>query len=365
MVRSTEGRAQTMNRSPASLFVALVALVTCQASSPASAGWSTGDMSLQDWGLTVRDTSNPSYSGFTNQSTPANALFPQTKTVSVNGQSFTYKYVMEDSNDTSNSYTVGPNTGGQNYDSEFMGIGRYGDQVVIGILTGQRPDNGFSNFAPGDIKITTDKGVFGVEVGGGIGGTSASNSAVRLGGLGTNYMTASDGSTVGALNSDGSYKVNNGISTSTLKQNTSGNNSLAHPLQTAGSIWFNPVWLKDPIANPTTDVQIQYSSGSPVGYADSYMYTRNQTDLNSPQWWKADVYQHAIIEVAIPISVFIGAQITQVEWSPSCGNDILVIKNLAMNLSTVPEPASLTMMGIGGLVTCVVGARRRRRELAS
>ncbi|HVJ66941.1 MAG TPA: PEP-CTERM sorting domain-containing protein [Caulifigura sp.] len=355
-----------MNRGPASLLVALVTLVAIQTSvQPASAGWSTGDMSLQDWGLTIRDTSNPSYSGFTNQPTPANPLFTQTKTVTVNGQPFTYRYVMEDSNDTSNSYSVGPNTGGQNYDSEFMGIGRYGDQVVIGILTGQRPDNGFANFAPGDIKITTDKGVFGVEVGGGIGGTSASNSAVGLGDAGTNYMTASDGRTIGALNSDGTKQANNGISTSALKQATSADNSLAHPLQTAGSIWFNPNWLKDPIANPTTDVQIQFGSGALAGQADSYMYTRNQTDLNSPQWWKADVYQHAIIEIAIPISVFMGAQITQVEWSPSCGNDILVIKNIAMSLSTVPEPASLAMMGIGGLATCVFGARRRRRELAN
>jgi hypothetical protein len=356
-----------MHRPPALFRMAFIALLACCAlPNSVQAAWVTSDMSLRDWGITVKDTSSPSYTGFTNQSTPAGTLTKREKTY--NG--FEYFYAMEDSNDTwGASSTLGPNKGGQNYDAEFIGIGTYEDQVVIAILTGQRPDNGFSNYAPGDIKISTVKngvqGVYGVEVGGGAGG--ATGSATTKGGLGTNYQTKSDGSTIGALNSDGSYVLTSSqTNLSTLISKTSGDGSRYHPEQVAGSIWFNPVWLKDPISNPITDVQVQFSGGTRVGMADSFMNTGNVKTLNavgSNPDTKPKVYQHAIIEVAIPLSVFMNATITGVAWAPACGNDIMEIKKIKIN--TTPEPTSLALMGFGGLATCVIGARRRRRAFSS
>jgi len=346
-----------MNRGPASYVVALVALIASNAWLPtASAGYVT-DGSLTDWGFASgtgtsavkdRNYDTPSYgSAFINQTTPTDPLTKHSKMFAGSSTNW-FNYVMEDSNDSWDvSHTLGPNRGGQDYDSEFMGIGRYGDQVVISILTGQRADNVLADFAPGDIKLTTTKGVYGVEVGGGIGGASSS-AVTTLGGLGSTYQTASDGYTIGALNSDGSKWVDtsNGNSTTALKNATSYNGLGASSQQTAGSIWFSPTWLKDPIPTPTTDVQIEYGTGTYKGQASSYIYKQVAGT------------QHAVIEVSIPISMFQGATITQIEWSPSCGNDILAIKSL--KVTTNPEPASLVLMGFGGLATCVIGARRRR-----
>lgn len=355
-----------MNRAPARFVLALLALVCAgAATNSADAAWVTADRSLRDWGITVNDNKTPSSSygnGLVNQTT--NVTTPTTRTNTYNG--FKYYYALEDSNDLSNSYTVGPNTGGQNYDAEFMGMGIKGDQLVIAILTGQRPDNGLETFAPGDIKITTSIGVFGVEVGGSAG--TGTFGATVLGDPGSTYQVKTSGSnvgqTIGVLNSNGTYSKP-GTTLSSLNSYTSTIGG-ADSEQKAGSIWFNPTWIKDPIADPTTDVQIKYTGGSPVAMADSFMYTGNTKKLNSV--WpnsdsKGDRLHHAIIEVAIPLSVFMDATITGAAWAPSCGNDIMQLKHL--QLKTTPEPTSVALMGIGGLATWFAGVRRRRRSLAA
>ena len=43
---------------------------------------------------------------------------------------------------------LGPYYGGQNYDGEFLAASFDGVKLSIVVVTGQRPDNGFSRFAP-------------------------------------------------------------------------------------------------------------------------------------------------------------------------------------------------------------------------
>ena len=60
--------------------------------------------------------------------------------------------------------------GGQKFDAECLAAAYQGGQLYIFISTGQRPDNGFANYAPGDIVINTSGGTYSIEVGGGVGG---------------------------------------------------------------------------------------------------------------------------------------------------------------------------------------------------
>lgn len=265
---------------------------------------------LTDWGVTVA-----------NNDTSAWGVGAGTGARTFGG--FEYFYHQEDQSDTSgDGFLLGPNHGGQNYDAEFIGWGLDAGHIVIGISTGQRPDNGFDKFSPGDIRIRTTIGDFGVEVGGsGTPGSPAATSFITEGALGSTYQLNSSGYTTGVTNS-------NAIG--------------ARATQTAGSVWLNPTWIFDPIA-PGTPTQISYTGGIYGGPAD-YYYTRN-----------AFGSQHAIIEVSIPTWIFGTLDILGIEWSPSCGNDI-VSANGRVILHN-PEPSSIALLLMAGI--SVIGLRRR------
>jgi hypothetical protein len=277
----------------------------------------TIDGNLSDWGVTVADNDGSSF-------TPA---------VSLNGTAYASDgstqttYFLENTNDTAgHSVTVGPNQGGQDYDVEFMAASVSGTTLNIAIVSGLRPDNGFNNYGPGDIRLVTGTGTtFGIEMGGGIGG--GAGGAIDETALGSTYGMNSSGVTTSYANADAA--------------------------QNAGSIWSDVPWLMDPI-NPQTPTQFQIVNGTSTKIADAdYVFTRNTVTT-----------QHSIIEMSFDMSFLLGVSGGSLEiyWGPTCGNDFA---HLTLALTTtipdndVPAPAAggLMLAGLLGL-----GALRRRRK---
>lgn len=330
----------------AAFVIALAVCAMCFDSSASATYVSVADGStpaasaLSEWGISFNSNGAVNYSALTSAGTAG----------------FDFLYMKEDTDDTwDHSHTIGPNQGGQDYDGEFLGVGLNGGRLVIAIVTGQRPDNGRDFFSPGDIRITTSAGIFGVEVGGGIGHVDGVGElgAITEGAAGSTYSLNTNGTTKGVLSSDG---VNNG--------NTSGNVNLTQPdgsltgggsgpisiapNQVAGSIWKDSKWIIDPITNPDSVVQLQFVTGTGTRLSQLADYYYSRDALNN---------QHAVIEVAIDLALFNGATIGKVEWAPSCGNDLLFVQPLSP-LSTVPEPGSWLLLSTGGI--CAFAWRRRR-----
>jgi hypothetical protein len=275
-------------------LLSLFAIVLiCTAS--ASAGiYIDGDTS--DWGISVADNNGSDFSSFDPSLTDLISA-------------------REDQNDNAgDSGYLGPRQGGQNYDAELLAV-VYQNGTLFGLLvTGQRPDNGSARFAPGDFIIETSAGVYGLEFGGGPGGSGGS----------TPLLDGAQGST---------YTMNgNGYTTG---------HAYAAAQQTAGSIWQNVNWLNGPIS-PHRPVQFEVTgSSTQVGMAD-YIYTLNQ-----------NTNQHAVIEFGMDPSIFGGETIESITWRPSCDNDELV----ASPINVVPEPMTAILLGLGAFL---LPARRRR-----
>jgi hypothetical protein len=200
-------------------------------------------------------------------------------------------------------------SGGQKFDAECLAAAVQGGNLFIFISTGQRPDNGFTNYAPGDIVIRTSGGVYAIEVGGGPGG--GPGSAITTGAAGSTYI------------------MNQGFTTGY---------QAAPATQTAGSIWFNP-WF-------TFFDQMQNPGVTFVGNAD-YLNTRDTFTT-----------QHAVIEASFPLSLLGANTIQNISWGPACDNSFLSITT-----PPVPEPSSvmLALLGAAG----VSWACRRRRAAAN
>ncbi len=254
------------------------------------------DGNVSDWGFTVGDN-NTSVLG------------------SYDGSLDIVAAVTEDQDDTAgDGGYLGPQYGGQNYDAELLAVARQNEQLFVVLVTGQRPDNGLERFAPGDFLIETSGGTYGLEVGGGAGGSGGS-SALVSGGQGSTYTLNGHGYTTG--------------------------HGYAAGQQTAGSIWKDVDWIYDPIAS-YRPVQFEVTcSSEQVGTAD-YIYTLN-----------GDTAQHAVIEMSMDPTIFGGEMIESITWRPSCGNDEL----MASSINVVPEPAAVLLPGIGSVL---VLPRRRR-----
>jgi len=300
----------------AALAIGLIA-VTAPA---ASAAIVTVDGDLSEWGITVADTNASSWSGFGTGAT-----------VTASGQDttpFTFDFDLEQTDDLAGlGGSLGPLQGGQDYDAEFLGIGLDGMDVVIAIVTGQRPDNTLANFSPGDIWISTSDGVFGIEVGGGDGTAG----------------TAQVGGSAGSF-----YVINSGSGHTT---------SHAAGEHLAGDLIYGAQWENGIAASgPTLNVQMKAASvGESVAGTATYIYTRDSSTT-----------QHAVIELKIPLSAFLVLgmgenQINSIQWAPSCGNDVVGVLQVTTNISTdAPEPTSLALVVMGGL--SFLGIRRFRKQ---
>ena len=246
----------------------------------------TVDGNLSDWGISISDNNVHDYSVFS----PTIGLV----------NSFE-----EDQDDTAgHSFLLGPNYGGQDYDAELLAVAYQNNTLYIGLSTGQRPDNGFAYFGPGDIRIETSGGTYWLEVGGGPGG--GSGSLITAGAVGSTYTLNSNGETQ-------SY-------------------SDAALLQVAGSVWKDVTTILDPIV-PQGPTQFAINGGSTLAGTASYAYSRNSLTT-----------QHAFIEAGLDVSMFNGEMIQSVHWRPACGND-----EVDVTVNIVPEPITMLLLA-GGLV---------------
>lgn len=262
----------------------------------AQAGPLTVDGSLSDWGVNIADNNGSTF-------TPIAGVFSHE----------------EDTNDNSNSYYLGPNWGGQNYDAEWLGVHVDGNTLYIGLSTGQRPDNGLAYYSPGDIRLETSAGRFGIEVGGGIGDAGAAA---------TFSITEGDDGTTYGLNGSG-YTT-----------------SVATSAADAGAIYKGGDWINDPIG-PAGPVQLDDSAlGTFVGMSD-YIYSDGGT------------LQHGIIELSFDMSLLgNGVDINGIHWRPSCGNDELNLSVVGVRTQEVPEPGTVALFGTA--LAAFVWVRRRK-----
>jgi hypothetical protein len=323
------------------------ALLGMMSSAPAGAMSVNGNLS--DWGVTVSDYtgstyhcgSDPSRCRGTDWGTlPANGttLAGGAKLL---GSSFDNNSV-EDGNDVSNNYgnapQLSPYFGGQNFDAEFMGVAQDNGKLYVAIASGQRPDNGYSYFEPGDLKMVVNSaggpanGTYGVELGGGSGHGGYGNTAAitTTGGKGSTYRLYSSGKVRSVYSLSG---------------------------QTIGSIWKNAQFLDG--INGTEATQIdQNHHGSSAGTLSAIYETQDSSGN-----------QHSIIELEFDLAALLGSSDPSVwaaytmdfTWGPSCGNDLVLSGvQLAAGDIPTPEPAALTILlfGIGA------AARMRRRRAA-
>jgi hypothetical protein len=259
------------------------------------------DGNLSDWGVTIADNNLSNYSGLL------------TSEIGLLGA------LIEDQNDNAgDSGFLGPNYGGQNYDAEFLGVALQGTTLYIAIATGQRPDNGFSRYSPGDVYIlVAGGGTYGIEVGGGPGG--GAGGAISQGADGSFYSLTSGGF-------------------------TSGHTALAN--RRAGSIWRDPTWFMDPINPPAPTQMVAANTGTHVGDVSAYRYTRNEFTT-----------QHAVIELSLDVGLLGGiSNLNTSEWRAACGNDELAIILPAQ--VSVPQPNPLGLVGVALAGLAFVGRRK-------
>jgi hypothetical protein len=295
---------------------------------------------------------------------------------------------VEDSDNTAGTGAqVGPWQGGQKYDAEYMAVALStpiggslsNSSIYILIVSGQRPDNGTTEFGLGDVRIDAATGHYGIETGGGAahnGGTpvgvqTQSSSAYNYGLDGNGFTTSSN--VIGGVTAGTIYKTSNAVA---VDRDTSN-------------------WLLDPLIN---------DNGSPSAPPPSEQDDRNQlnyTNLTNADKVNANmVYRysadalcgdgtlasdhvgnscaanggasvHSVIEMSFDAAPFVTTDgngdeslVFSVEWGPACNNDVLEVQLAATSEHSrvnTPEPATLALFGLG---LGVLGFRARRKRTA-
>jgi hypothetical protein len=289
----------------------------------------------------------------------------------------------EDTNDMAAlSAVVTPWTGGQKYDAEFLAVAldRQAGQSLrnaklsILIVSGLRPDNGASYFAPGDIRVDGAAGSFGIEIGGG---------AAHTGGAGVAHQTeTSPGYTYGLT-----YGAGGCIGCTA--------SSTANAAITAGSIRKDATWKFDPLSDAAhggayggaydddsshahpTNLALYPFEDDDRNQIDHAAAGTDVTPADMKFWYTADELMdspgvksvHSVIEMSFSADPFVvtdafGNDILQfsIAWGPGCNNDVLQFDAFVSDggprlLITATEPASWLAF-LGGLAF----ARRLRRR---
>jgi PEP-CTERM motif len=291
---------------------------------------------------------------------------------------------VEDSDDAATSSTgnwaVGPEYGGQNYDTEFLGaaVQQHGSNglndatMYLAILSGLRPDSGANQFGPGDIflhpldkdgTIVQEGGkdvTFAIEVGGGSAGSPANQSA---GGNGWTYnVDPSSGYTASVAESTAADGLNIG--------------DIVKITDAANQVIMTPAYLG---SGNTYAVQIKDSAfthsgafGSVTSMMDNWTAgSCNQIDpATGASNGTATCDQHSIIELAFEMGLF-GSYVYldggqqhlafSVYWGPACGNDV-VATEFDIGWREAPEPGTLAIFAVGLLGLGFPMARARRRK---
>jgi hypothetical protein len=317
------------------------------------------DGALGDWTASI----STGIDSFGAAGTPS--TFCTAGTVCVGG-STAFSAVAEDTNDGNNAYAVGPNAGGQNYDTEYMAAAAQGTNLYLAIVSGQRRDNGSANYSPGDIRITNllTGNVYAIEMGGGTAG--GATGTINGGDAGFFYnISTSSGQTLNGGSDDLSAAGGKVAVTQTAGSiwlapggGTCGNNGVGSP----GG--FSGTWYCDPIDQDgagTVDVyeptQFDSTQGgaSNLGNAIAFVCKDNVDDAG------ANPPQHAICEMQLDVTLMAAApsQTLRIAWGPACGNDFLDIE-IVRPPGQVPVPGVVGVFGLGlGLLGLT--ARRRRK----
>lgn len=286
------------------------------------------DGDLEDWGIKINSSGSlvydsVAYDGYTG------TLTGDYSGVSDDTWYGGYKiwYHLEDTDDGSNDYPVGPLYGGQNYDAEVLVVAPTPSTLYIGIASGQRPDNGASDpdeayYGPGDIAILTDGvtyGLYGIEVGGGPGGLS---------GTAVPDMLDED---------DSAY---------TYELFTSGYTDypVEHAGEDAGSLWRTPD-LDDWRVRGGWPTQLEYAKLAVSDHVGDADYTFNFKEVTADVGGgTAPLAQHSIIELSIPMDLFDG-DVKEIRWGPACANDRVLVVQLS-STPPIPEPGSLVVWAL-------------------
>lgn len=225
-------------------------------------------------------------------------------------------YSVEDSNDGSASGYVGPGYGGQDYDAEAAYL--YVDDTYLwgAVISGQRWDNSFSRFGPGDLFITTGSPGLGFVI-------ETTGVYYSMDGSGFTSGTTALGS-AGDLYSVSDVTVASGL---------------------AG--WGGA-------SDPT---QIAAISGTSLGTADLAFADYNPAS-QSPSHWV-----HSVIEFRVPRSLIDldACEPVSLHWTMVCGNDAIDVNGTA----TVPEPATILLTALGLGATALTRRRRSRGGTAA
>jgi hypothetical protein len=296
-----------MGKLPVSHIKAVLCIVVVLACSASSQAAISVDGVLTDWGISLDSNKHLVYDSAYGYAYNSQANVEKRGYATVQGAKIAYD--LEDSNDNSNSYQVGPLYGGQNYDAEALVVTVSGKNLYIGISTGQRLDNGAKYFAPGDICISKNSKTWGIEVGG------------KSKSLPTQILEGDKGA---------SYVVNN-------SGYASSSTSLSGQL--AGSVWEGGTWTIGISGSGGVKTQLNTGGrfgGTYLGTSD-YVYRFDST-----------FGQHAFIELCIPdYKQLFGDSLDNatIRWAPVCGNDQL---NLCVvlpsdNPNPTPEPASVVV----------------------